>query len=211
MPINKITYTRRGKAAVAVALVAAIVSGWAAFSGGSAPSTSTEVRTAIAKGITPAPVALAVESLIKPWESLKLTSYRDMVGVWTVCWGETRLNGKPVVAGMTFTKKQCDDILMSSVMDYYLPLVDKLQGFNEAPISLQASMISLAYNIGVDRARTSTAGKRLTAKRYKDACVAATAWNRADGKVTKGLVNRREMGDAQRMGEAELCVSGLQP
>jgi GH24 family phage-related lysozyme (muramidase) len=209
MPINRIVSSGRGKAAIAAVIVAASASGWAAFGGGSAPDTSKEVRAAIAKGITPAPVVLAVESLIKPWESLKTTSYKDMVGVWTVCWGETRINGKPVTPGMTFTKKQCDDMLTASVMDYYLPLVDKLEGFNQAPISVQASMISLAYNIGVDRARTSTAGKRITAKRYREACEAATAWNQANGKVTRGIVNRREMGDAQRLGEAELCVSGL--
>jgi len=31
----------------------------------------------------------------------------------------------------------------------------------------------------------------------------------AGGQMVNGLVKRREMGDAQRLGEAETCVSGL--
>ncbi|MNW16158.1 hypothetical protein D3C71_2149160 [compost metagenome] len=45
--------------------------------------------------------------------------------------------------------------------------------------------------------------------KYRESCEAATAWNKAGGKVLRGLVLRREMGDEKRIGEAELCVSGL--
>lgn len=38
---------------------------------------------------------------------------------------------------------------------------------------------------------------------------AATVFNRVGGRMVIGLVNRREMGDPSRIGEAELCVSGL--
>jgi GH24 family phage-related lysozyme (muramidase) len=44
---------------------------------------------------------------------------------------------------------------------------------------------------------------------WRKACEAQTAWNKAGGQVVGGLIKRREMGDAQRAGEAEVCVSGL--
>jgi GH24 family phage-related lysozyme (muramidase) len=47
------------------------------------------------------------------------------------------------------------------------------------------------------------------ASQYRRGCEAQTAWNKAGGQVVNGLVKRREMGDAQRKGEAEICVSGL--
>lgn len=205
MPINRIVATKRGKAAVAAAIIAAAASGWAAFTdtNGETPAT---VRAAISRGIEPTPVRLAIDKLIKPWEGVHTTAYKDIVGVWTICWGET----KGVKPGMKKTLAECDAMLTARVTnDYYLPLVDGVKGFTKAPDSLQASMISLAYNVGTDGAKSSTAARHISAGNYRAACEAATSWNKAGGRVVKGLVNRREMGDAQRLGEAELCVSGL--
>lgn len=61
-------------------------------------------------------------------------------------------------------------------------------------------------------ARKTAEAKRLIAdaqKEYRMGCEAQTAWNKAGEQTVRGLVLRREMGDAQRMGEAELCVTGL--
>ena len=44
---------------------------------------------------------------------------------------------------------------------------------------------------------------------YVQSCKAATAFNKAGGRMIIGLAMRREMGDASRIGEGELCVSGL--
>src|SRR3546814_14712878 len=94
----------------------------------------------------------------------------------------------------------------SVVKDYFVPLVDGVKGFAAAPVSLQASMTSLAYNVGSYGAARSTAAKRLSAGNYKAACEAATAWNQAGGQVVRGLVLRREMGDAQRHGDRKSVV-----
>jgi lysozyme len=61
-------------------------------------------------------------------------------------------------------------------------------------------------------ARKTAEAKRLSEeadKQYRKGCEAQTAWNKAGGQKVRGLVLRREMGDDQRMGEAELCVTGL--
>lgn len=211
MPVNNITATKRGKAAIAGALLLAVTSGWAAFTASASKVTPATVRAAIAQGITPPAVSLAVSRLIKPWEGLVLTSHWDPYAkIWDICYGETRINGKPVTAGMRFTPAECEAMLMRRVVsDYYLPLVDGVKGFAEAPVSVQASLTSGAYNFGTGAALRSTAARRVAKRRYREACEAQTAFNRAGGQVVNGLVKRREMGDAQRLGEAELCVSGL--
>ncbi|PBB41855.1 glycoside hydrolase [Mesorhizobium sp. WSM3866] len=168
-----------------------------------------EIHRAIDKGYIPPAVKLAVEQLIGPWEGLRTTAYLDRlpkVPVWTVCYGDTL----GVKKGMKFTPEQCRDKLIQRVLyDYYLPLVDGVPGFAEAPISLQAAMTSGAYNYGVARQKKSKAAEFVGKRQYKEACIAQTAFNRAGGIVLEGLDKRRKMGDAHRIGEAELCISGL--
>ena len=55
-----------------------------------------------------------------------------------------------------------------------------------------AAFVSLAYNIGVKAFCGSTVVKRVNAQDYQGACDAILMWNKAGGKVLRGLVNRRE-------------------
>lgn len=165
---------------------------------------SKRAKAAIA-GATTA-IALSIGVLIKPWEDTRLTSYRDIVGVWTVCTGET----KGIGPNMRFTPAQCETILTSRVQnDFYKPLTKCISGFEKKPISWQGAMISLSYNIGVGAACKSTAAAMARANRLADSCLAMTRFNRAGGKVVRGLVKRRTDGDATRIGEYELCTAGL--
>jgi lysozyme len=194
-PINKIVATKRGKAAVA-AVVGAII----AMAGAQ--------RASLPSADNPPPaVVLATDSLIKPWEGLVLESHWDRFAkIWDICYGET----KGITAGMKKTKAECDAMLKRRVYnDYYLPLTRKVAGFKSFPVSVQAAMVSGAYNFGVAGMAGSRAVKLAQQGKFREACEAQTAWNKAGGKVVRGLVLRREMGDAQRLGEAELCVSGL--
>jgi lysozyme len=151
-------------------------------------------------------VALATTVLIQPWEGRELRAYQDIVGVWTICDGET-LNVKP---GMVKTNAECDAMTLRRVEnDFYKPLTKCIKGYTAAPVSLQASLLSAAYNVGVRAICTSTAAKLAAAKRYVESCHAITRFNRAGGKVIRGLKLRREYGDASRIGELELCLAGL--
>lgn len=213
MPVNRIVKTKRGWASALAAAAFAAATGWATLFGGSAPDTPQEVRAAVSKGYVPPAVRLSINKLIKPWEGVRLEAYLDSVGVPTICWGET----EGVRLGMKKTLAECDAMLERRVLnDYYLPLVDKGRNFLNAPDSVQASMISGAYNFGVGsvKPRRGQLGStamfiHIPAGNWRAACEAQTAWNKAGGRVLRGLVLRREMGDAQRLGEAELCVSGL--
>lgn len=195
MPINKITSSKRGKAAI-VAVLAGI----------SAGTYSVYNRYALASKMDPA-VILAVEKAIISWEGLVLKSHWDpFAKIWDICYGET----KGIGPGMTKTRAECKDMLLRRVHDdYYQSIIVCSPNLLKSPVSVRASMISGSYNFGVGAWCRSTAKARIEAGQWRAACEAQTAFNRAGGQIVRGLVNRREMGDAQRIGEAELCVSGL--
>lgn len=197
MPINKIRASGRASAAVAsIMAVSTLVGGvwYVATPGGEK---------------MPAAVKLASETLVRPWEGEELRAYLDRIArppVWTICAGDT----KNVKAGMVETREGCTRRLMGRLdREFYPGLKRCIAGFATKPVSWQAMMLSLSWNVGVASACGSTAARLGRAGQYHASCLAATAFNRAGGRMVIGLVKRREMGDASRIGEAELCVSGL--
>jgi len=129
MPINKITSSKRARAAIAAVLISVTAGGgWFGF------------REVTKSPATPPAVILATDALIKPWEGLVLKSHWDRYAkIWDICYGET----KNITAGMTKTKAECEDMLKRRVYnDYYMPLVKRVPGFTDFPISVQATMIS---------------------------------------------------------------------
>ena len=196
MTTIKLAPTRRARAAIAAALLSVGAGGTLALMPGAAP--------------VPDDVALAVTVLVKPWEGRSLRAYLDTVAkppVWTICDGDT----KGVRPGMVETAAGCDRRLASRIVrDYRARLVACVPNWPAAPLSWRAMMTSLAWNIGVDAACRSTAARLGRAGRWLESCTAATAFNRAGGRMVVGLANRRGMGDATRIGEGELCASGLE-
>jgi len=191
----KLTASRRARAAIAAVVLAAGAGGTLALAPGAAP--------------VPDDVALAVESLVKPWEGRSLRAYLDTIAkppVWTICDGDTT-NVKP---GMVETPAGCDKRLATKIVrDYRAKLVACVANWNSAPLSWRAMMNSLAWNIGASAACGSSAARLGRAGRWLESCTAATAFNRAGGRMIVGLANRRGMGDATRIGEGELCASGV--
>lgn len=156
----------------------------------------------------PDDVALAATYLVSPWEGRELRAYPDPAtgGVpWTICDGDT-FGVKP---GLVETPAGCDARLSRRMMQFRKQLVGCITNFERAPLSWRAMMNSLSYNIGTGAACRSTAARLGMAGRYAESCKAATAFNRAAGRVMIGLVKRRENGDATRIGEFELCREGL--
>lgn len=191
--MSKITPSRRARASIAALMSTAMMIGGIWYVDGSS-------------GKVPAAIVLASETLVQPWEGRELKAYRDIVGVWTICDGDT----ENVKSGMVETPAGCDARLEKRLTrDFYPKLLSCIANFAKKPISWQAMMISLSYNIGSSAACNSTAARLGRYGDYLNSCLAATRFNKAGGKMIIGLVKRREMGDTSRIGEAELCVSGL--
>lgn len=144
-------------------------------------------------------------TLLRNWEGLRLEAYRDAVGVATIGYGTTRVNGQPVQMGDKITREQAEAILRHDVLTHYGPGVFKLLPMADKwKPNQQAAIVSFAYNVGLGAIEQSTLRKRLHGG--EDAVVAVTEelprWNKGDnGQVLEGLVRRRAA-------EVELFVGG---
>ena len=154
-------------------------------------------RKKMAAGTT-ALVLAAATPFVAKWEGLSLVAYRDIVGVPTVCYGET----KGVSMGDRYTKKQCEDMLKASLSSYYKQLEPYMTN-KDIPVGVQASLLELAYNVGVSAAGNSTMMKLANAGRYESACRELDKWVKAGGGKVQGLVNRRA--DSK----VNLCLAGI--
>lgn len=141
-------------------------------------------------------LALAAPFVTK-WEGKRNDPYRDIVGVWTVCYGDTR----DVKPGQRQTDAQCQDRLYHQIADHAAPVVACVPQLKGRDYQLAAS-VSLAYNIGTTGFCRSTAAKRFRAGDWKGGCSAFYSWRFAGGKEIRGLANRRKQ-------EIALCMTGL--
>jgi lysozyme len=142
-----------------------------------------------------AAVAIALP-IIKQWEGRSLVAYTDIVGVWTICDGETR----GVRPGDTVTAEQCDRMTEAAVAEYEAAIRPCLP--EVMPHKTRAAFVVTAYNIGVDGFCKSTMARKARAGDLRGACEALMMWTKAKGKVVRGLVNRRTA-------ERKLCLEGL--
>lgn len=171
------------------------------------------VMKGAAGAITGSALMLAVY-FIGPWEGLRLNSYRDIVGIWTICYGET----KGVGPGMTKTKAECDEIFGGSIQEHEAGMRQCLK--NPGPTLIQrlasisvktdgiptgpyVAFVSLTYNIGTAGFCRSSLPAMINASNIRGACNSLIWFNRAGGRVVQGLVNRRAA-------EQKLCLEGLQ-
>ena len=129
--------------------------------------------------------------MVKEFEGLYLKTYKDAVGVNTIGYGTTNadkdITGKTIKKDMEIDKATAEKWLIDSLNYKYLPLVLKYQGrygFNTSQID---ALVSFVYNIGsidqlTDHGRRSKAEIRNKILLY----------NKAGGKVLRGLRRRRE-------------------
>lgn len=146
-------------------------------------------------GLVGASAATLLVSTVALWEGKSNQPYRDLVGLWTVCYGETR------VPMRKYTDSECSDMLADGLADFAGPVLainPELRGHDNQLVAAT----SLAYNIGITNYRRSTVARRFTAGDWKGACDAMLWWNRAGGRVVRGLQRRREA-------ERKICLRGL--
>lgn len=153
-------------------------------------------KSKAAVGIVGAGVLALATAFIAPWEGRELRAYKDIVGVWTICYGETR----GVKPGQTATQKECEAKLAKAVGEYELAIRPCLP--EVLPDETRAAFVSAAYNIGPKAFCGSSMARRSLAGNLRGACDALLLWNKAGGKVVRGLVNRRAA-------ERDLCLAGL--
>jgi lysozyme len=148
-------------------------------------------------------VGLAAASLlcavVMRWEGEALTTYKDPVGIDTVCYGET--DPDYAVPGAAYSSLECLKMLETSLIGYAEPVLKCTPGLEGHPHQLAAA-VSLAYNIGPSAYCKSTAARLFNSGDWPGACAAFEMWTRAGGRELRGLVNRRR--DERRLCETDL-------
>ena len=145
-------------------------------------------------------LAIAVP-FVEAKEGMRLEAYLDAVGVPTICAGTTR----GVKMGMRKTLAECRAVLRAEVAEYRLGWLAYVTAGAQArhlTPHRETAFTSWAINIGIAGAGGSTATRRLNASDIPGACDAITWFNKAGGRVMRGLVIRR--GD-----ERDLCMIGV--
>jgi len=133
--------------------------------------------------------------LIKQFEGCRLKAYQDSVGVWTIGYGHT----ESVKEGMEISQHQAD-IMLGSDLVKYANYINEYVTVSLNPNQFDA-LTSWVYNLGPGNLKSSTMLKVLNEGNYDDVPFQIKRWNKAGGKVLKGLVRRREA-------EAELFATG---
>lgn len=146
-------------------------------------------------GIIGASAATALLASTALWEGKSNDPYKDIVGIWTVCYGETKVQMRP------YTDAECKQMLDESLAGYaqqVLEINPELRGHDNQTVA--ATM--LAYNIGIGAYRRSSVSRYFRAGQWRKACDSFLLWNRAGGKEVRGLTNRRRF-------ERNICLKDL--
>ena len=130
--------------------------------------------------------------LIKHYEGLRLRSYRDSAGVWTIGYGHT----KGVRPNQRITQQEADKFLKEDLADAEMAVSRIGQRFTQSQFD---ALVSFTFNLGPGWTRRSGLLNKVRAKDWARVPMEMTKWVHAGGKPLLGLARRRTA-------EAELFV-----
>jgi lysozyme len=129
--------------------------------------------------------------LIKTFEGLRLTAYRDVVGVWTVGYGST---GPHVHEGLNITEEYAEELLLDDLERFE----DGVEQAVTRPMTQGQfdALVSFSFNLGLGNLRQSTLLRKFNAGDIEGAAFEFKRWNRAGGREYNGLIRRRAAEEA---------------
>lgn len=140
--------------------------------------------------IVPMQISHAGMRFIMEFEDMRLKSYDDGAGTWTIGYGTTIYpNGVRVKRGETCTESEAKAYFQHDLLRFQRT-VNHLVNVSLKQYQFDA-LVSLTYNIGENAFRTSTLLKYLNMGKYSAAAEQFEVWNKAGGNVMRGLVRRR--------------------
>ena len=125
--------------------------------------------------------------ILKNFEGVKLTAYKCTACVWTIGVGHTgTVDGVAIHSGMKITEAKCDELLRADVVRF-----EKAVNSKCAKLALNQNefdaLVSFTFNLG--EGGLATLIKNRNKKQIADALL---LYNKSGGKVTQGLVTRRQ-------------------
>jgi lysozyme len=107
-------------------------------------------------------------------------------GVWTIGWGATGLG---ITKGTVWTQAQCDEWIAKRMAKDLVTIANELPSLNANELGACGC---LAYNIGMKAFLNSTLVKQIKAGNKAAAADQFLRWDKAGGKVMRGLSRRRK-------------------
>lgn len=138
-------------------------------------------------------VLAVTAALCRRFEGLYLTAYLCPAGVPTIGYGATYYeDGRRVaLTDPAITRERAEALLLWHVRTRYLPGVLAMCPFVD-DVERLAALIDFAYNLGTGNLKTSTLRKRVNDARWNDVPDELRKWNKAGGRVLRGLTLRRQ-------------------
>ena len=123
--------------------------------------------------------------LIKKYEGVRLTAYRDSVGIWTIGYGHTA----GVEQGMTITAEKAEWLLKEDLKIYE----NYVKQYVKVPLNQNEfdSLVSFTYNVGSGNFQKSVLLTKLNSGLRAAAADEFTKWVYAGGVKLNGLIKRR--------------------
>lgn len=124
--------------------------------------------------------------LIKKFEGLVLTAYRDPVGIWTIGYGHT---GPEVGPGDVITRAQAESLLKKDLLRFE----NAVRSLVKVPVNSNqfSALVSFTYNVGSGALAQSTLLALLNQRNYQGAANQFPRWVNGGGSPLPGLVRRR--------------------
>jgi len=117
-------------------------------------------------------------AIIKNFEGLRLSAYRDVAGVWTIGYGSTRYHdGKQVKPGDQLANELQADALFRNTLGLY---EDAGNEAVKVPMTQNQfdALVSFTYNEGTGALKGSTLLAKLNEKNYAEAAAHFLAWDK---------------------------------
>jgi lysozyme len=128
--------------------------------------------------------------------------YLDPIGIWTIGWGHAIRVGNDFLRGAAnrararalypggITMAQAETLLHGDVLDK----CRDVEAMIKVPVTdnQYAALVSFAFNLGPANLKQSTLLRKVNAGDFAGAANEFGKWNKAGGKVLKGLTLRRE-------------------
>lgn len=132
------------------------------------------------------------QPIIKAFEGLRLSPYLCSAGVPTIGYGSTyyETGVRVKLTDPAIDEEYATALLLGSIKATYLPsMIAACPGLETE--GQAAAILSWTYNLGVGNLRASTLRRKINAQDWEGAGQEILKWNKAAGKVSRGLTVRR--------------------
>lgn len=140
-------------------------------------------------------------ALLTQWEGFKTTVYKDVAGHPTIgvghlltkdelSSGKININGEIIKIHNGITQQQVVDLLGQDLRRYE----ETVRNCTTTKLEQHQfdALVSFCFNVGQGAFKNSTLLKRVNVKNFNDVPYQFSRWNKAGGRVIKGLINRRK-------------------